>query len=147
MKNLFVPAFLFIAMHVCGQTTTYDSTLAKKLHADKNGMKKYIMAILKTAPGDTVKGPRRDSLFAGHFRNIGRLADQGLLSVAGPIGKNSMSYRGVFIFNVDNIEEAKKLCETDPSIKAGIFSAELFEWYASAALQETTKIHRTIQRK
>ena len=34
------------------------------------------MVILKTGPGDTVKGKTRSELFAGHMANIGRLADE-----------------------------------------------------------------------
>jgi len=126
----------------------YDSTLAKKLKADKNGMKKYVLAILKTGPKDSlIKGSRRDSLFSGHMKNINRLAEEGMLAVAGPFGKNSQEYRGLFILNVKSVEEAKRLCESDPTIKEGIFLIDLFEWYGSAALLETTRIHKTLEKQ
>jgi hypothetical protein len=78
--------------------------------------------------------------------NISRLASEGKLLVAGPIGKNSMSYRGIFIMNVPTIEEARVLLDTDPTVKEKIFDTELFPWYGSAALgeylQADSKIHK-----
>ncbi len=57
------------------------------------------------------------------------------------------SYRGLFIFNVATVEEARKLVETDPAVKAGVFIAELTPWYGSAALMATPEIHKKISQK
>jgi len=59
-------------------------------------------------------GEERKKIFAGHFANIGRLADEGKLAVAGPFGKNDKAYRGLYIFNVATIEEAEKLVIAKP---------------------------------
>ncbi|MGO4770202.1 hypothetical protein ACEN2I_00940 [Flavobacterium sp. W22_SRS_FK3] len=61
--------------------------------------------------------------------------------------KNDRNYRGIYIFNVATIEEAKALVATDPAIKANLLEAELIPWYATAALQETLKIHEKITKK
>ena len=43
----------------------------------------YVLCILKTGPKDAeVKGDERKAIFAGHFENIGRLANEGKLAVA-----------------------------------------------------------------
>src|SRR5947208_15365221 len=92
----------------------YDAALAKKLGADERGMKMYVLCILKTGPKDAeIKGKERDDIFAGHFANIGNLAEQGKLAVAGPFSKNDKNYRGLYIFNVPTIEEAEKLVVLD----------------------------------
>ena len=91
-------------------------------------------------------GKDRDAAFAGHMANIGRLADEGKLAVAGPFEKNDLAFRGLFIFNVPTIETAKKLVETDPAVKAGIFIYDLIPWYGSASLMATPDIHKKIQR-
>ena len=98
-------------------------------------MKQYVLVILKTGPQDKniTEKATRDSLFAGHFSK-GAMAKAGKLIVAGPIGKNDKTYRGIFILNVKPIEEALALAQTDPSIRAGIFDVELFPWFGSAAL-------------
>ena len=125
--------------------SSYDAALAKKLGADERGMKTYVLCILKTGPNDAeMKGKERDDIFAGHFANIGRLADEGKLAVAGPFGQNDRSYRGLYIFNVGTIAEAEKLVVLDPAVKAGVFIPELTLWYATAALMETPEIHKKL---
>lgn len=127
--------------------SNYDASLAKRLGADEFGMKNYVLCILKTGPNDAkIKGKERDVAFAGHMANISRLADEGKLTVAGPFGANTLSFRGLFIFDVSKVEDAKKLVETDPAVKAGIFVYELVPWYGSASLMATPEIHKKIQK-
>jgi uncharacterized protein YciI len=126
----------------------YDANLAKQFGADDYGMKNYVFCILKTGPNDAkVKGRERDDIFAGHMKNIGRLAAEGKLAIAGPFGDNDKSYRGLFIFNVTTVEEARQLVETDPTVKAGVLIAELTPWYGSASLMATPELHKKIQKK
>lgn len=128
-----------------GKAPKYDAELAKKLGGDDNGMKNYVLVILKTGPKDgDFKGKERDDIFAGHMSNIGRLADAGKLAVAGPFMKNDKGYRGLYIFNTATIEDAQKIVETDPAVKAGILIPDMTLWYGSASLMATPEIHKTI---
>jgi uncharacterized protein len=123
----------------------YDAKLAKKLGGNDNGMKTYVLGIIKTGPNDqNMKGKERDDIFAGHMANIDRLAKEGKLAVAGPFGKNDKNYRGLFVFNVTTVEEAQKLADTDPAVQAGVFIVELTPWFASASLMATFDIHKRI---
>lgn len=123
----------------------FDPELAKKLGADERGMRMYVLCILKTGPKDAeVKGDERKAIFAGHFANIGRLADEGKLAVAGPFGKNDKNYRGLYIFNVTTIEEAEKLVVLDPAVKAGVFTPDLTLWCGSAAMMVVNDTHKRI---
>lgn len=123
----------------------YDSALAQKLGGDEHGMKNYVLVLLKTGPKDAeFKDQARTDVFAGHMQNIGRLADQGKLAVAGPFRKNAEGMRGLFILNVATIEEARQLVDTDPAVHAGIFVAEFTPWYGSASLMATPAIHKSI---
>ena len=124
----------------------YDPALAKSLGADEYGMKWYVMAILKTGSNDLQDSVKRANLFAGHFKNIGRLAEMGKLVVAGPFWKNDKSYRGIFILNVSTLEEAGELLQSDPTIREKVLEAELFKWYGSAALPEYLKLQKKIQK-
>lgn len=146
MKNILF-LFVFISISAFAQKPTYDSILAKKLGADERGMKKYVFCILKTGPANITDKAKKDSLFAGHMKNIGRLADEGKLAVAGPFMKNDRQYRGIYIFNVSTIKEAEELTLTDPAIKAGVFVVELTEWYGSASLMATPEIHKKLEKK
>ncbi len=112
----------------------YDSLLAKKLGADEHGMKKYVFVLIKSGANTSTDKAYKDSCFAGHFRNINKLAAQGKLIVAGPIQKNEKAIRGIFILDVLDFEEAKILLADDTAIKEGFLDYDLFFWYGSAAL-------------
>ena len=128
------------------QANTYDSILAKKLGADQYGMKHYVMAFLKTGPNQITDSVKRVELQKAHLKNIIRLANEGKLIVAGPF-LDDQPVEGIFIFNVETIEEAKALTNTDPAIQSGELVMELRPWYGSAALVEITALHQQIQKK
>jgi uncharacterized protein YciI len=125
--------FMLLAPVVFAQSPRYNKALADSLGADEYGMKSYVLVILKTGPGTAGKAAT-DSIFAGHLKNIGRLANEGKLVVAGPMQDNDKSYRGIFILNVKTVAEATSILATDPAVAAKLLDAELYGWYGSAAL-------------
>ena len=124
----------------------YDSLLAKQLGADEYGMKNYVMVFLKSGPVKLQDSVQQAELQHRHLKNILRLAAEGKLIVAGPF-LDDQAIRGIFIFNVQTVEEARVLTGTDPAVKAGTLVIELHPWYGSVALVETTRIHKTIEQK
>ncbi|HYC29740.1 MAG TPA: YciI family protein [Chitinophagaceae bacterium] len=132
MRHILIFSLMLACFTVHAQGK-YDKALADSLGADDYGMKMYVLVILKTG-SIAVDKKTSDSLFAGHMKNMGRMVDAGKLIVAGPLQKNDNNYRGIFIFNVRTIEEAKALLDTDPAVKAKVLDAELYGWYGSAAL-------------
>ncbi|MBS1637298.1 MAG: hypothetical protein JST26_15365 [Bacteroidetes bacterium] len=126
--------------------TVYDAALAKKLGADDYGMKPYVMVFLKAGPVRNQDSATAAAIQKAHLQNIQKLAYEGKLLVAGPFMDDS-DLLGIFIFNVATVEEARKLTETDPAVKAGRLIMELHPWYGSAALVETTRIHRSLEKK
>tara|TARA_Y100000782_G_scaffold115322_1_gene156952 strand:+ start:4202 stop:5083 length:882 start_codon:yes stop_codon:yes gene_type:complete len=126
----------------------YDPELANELGADDYGMKSYIFVILKTGTNDTTDKAFIGKQFRGHMNNINRLVEEGKLIVAGPLNKNPNQYRGLFIFqNVNSIEEAEQLLQTDPAIAAGLLDVEIYDWYGSAALPVYLKSSDKIWKK
>lgn len=125
--------------------STYDAALAKKLGADERGMKTFVMVNLIRGKKEFEKA-ERDRLIAGHMENIGKLADSGKLVLAGPFFDNN-DIRGIYIFDVDTLEKARALTETDPAVKAGVFEFEMRLWYGSAALLALDPIHKSIQKQ
>lgn len=123
----------------------YDKSLADSLGADQYGMKSYVFVILKSGPANITDKEKMNKLFRGHMDNINRLAKEGKLVVAGPLGNNDRSYRGLFILNVKTIAEATQLLESDPTIKEGVFVTELTEWYGSAALPMYLPFHQKVE--
>ena len=125
----------------------YDSTLASRLGADEMGMKTYILVILKTGQGTIEDKVLRDSLFAGHFSNMNRLAAEKKLVAAGPFNANERNYRGLYLFDVSSIAEAEELVRGDPTVTHGIFETEMYRWYGSAALPLLLEIHPSIMKR
>jgi uncharacterized protein YciI len=121
----------------------YDAELAGELGADNYGMRQYVIAFLKEGPNRSQDSTRAAELQRGHLDNIRWLAEEGKLVLAGPF-MDSEEVRGLFVFNVRTVEEARELTETDPAIKAGWLAMELRPWYGSAALMEVNNIHSRI---
>ncbi|PKO96385.1 MAG: hypothetical protein CVU12_05470 [Bacteroidetes bacterium HGW-Bacteroidetes-7] len=140
---LMVTPILLLAQNTTNQ---YDQNLAKELGADEYGMKNYVLVILKTGSNKTTDKKELDSLFGGHMKNMGVLSETGKLIVAGPIGKNGNSYRGIFILNVKDTLEARKILATDPAVNSKVLEADLYNWYGSAALPLYLEPHKKIQK-
>ena len=145
-------ALLFLSFAVRAQgagepaKAPYEPELARSLGADENGMRRYVLVILKTGPNKVAAGPERDEMFKGHFANMNRLAAAGKLAVAGPFDGVD-GWRGLFIFAVADIAEAQALVATDPVIIKGEMVAEYHAYYGSAALMLVRDAHERISRK
>lgn len=124
----------------------YDSVFAQKLGADKYGMSQYVMAFLKAGPNRSLDSATRVDLQKAHLKNIIRMADEGKLVMAGPFMDDG-PVRGIYIFKVKTIEEARALTATDPAIKAGTLEMELHPWYGSAALPLVSPLHKRLEKK
>ena len=147
MKYIFTLTILVFSTITFGQSAlekdtlnsnpNYDKSLAEKLNSDDYGMKSYFLVILKSGMNTTTDKELINESFRGHMENINRLVEEGKLIVAGPFAKNEYNYRGIFILNnIQSIEEADELLQTDPAIKNELLDYELFTWYGSAALPE-----------
>lgn len=145
MKQLFVLLAALSTVSAFAQKAVYNKALADSLGADQYGMKRYVLVMLKTGSNKRDRKETVDSLFAGHMKNIGRLADEGKLVVAGPLRKNDKTYRGIFILNVKTKDEALALLDSDPAIKEKLLVPELYEWYGSAALPMYLRYHAEIE--
>lgn len=148
MKKSHIVLFLLFvfSLIVNAQKPIYDSILAKKLQADDYGMKMYVFVMLKTGSNTSTDKEAKSKAFAGHMKNIQKMADEGKLAVAGPFEKGG-THRGLFILNVTTFEEANKLLEGDTAIKEKYLESELIQWYGSASLMETPDIHKKLQKK
>lgn len=121
----------------------HDAGLADQLGADKYGMRRYVVALLKAGPVRGQAADEAEAIQRAHLENIRRLAGEGKLALAGPFLDNG-SLRGIYVFNVETVEEARALTETDPAIQAGRLVMELHPWYGSAALMKVNEIHQRI---
>ena len=127
-------------------TPTFDPALAKTVGADEHGMRSYVLVVLKTGPNRVAAGPERDEMFKGHFANMQRLSAEGKLVLAGPFDGVD-GWRGLFIFAVDDIDEARQLVATDPVVAKGEMVAEFHKYYGTAALMLLRDLYEKVAQK
>jgi uncharacterized protein len=116
MRQLFI-TIAFIAV-------TFSLVPAQVKDSVKPVMKNYFMVFLKKGPHRNQDSLEVQKIQQAHLENITLLAKSGKLNIAGPFLDDG-DLRGIFVFDVPNIEEAKKLTETDPAIKSGRLSYEI----------------------
>ncbi|MGE8433660.1 YciI family protein [Chryseobacterium joostei] len=139
---------LYFAQEKKTEKAKFNQELATSLGADQYGMKAYTIVMLTTGSAKIEDKTQMSTLMKGHMANIGKLADEGKIIVAGPfLEKNKENYRGMFIFNTKSKEEAEQWVKTDPAVQAGVFSYEIFPWYGSAALPLYLKHHEEISKE
>ncbi len=94
-------------------------------------MKKYFLCLY--LKGDQTTEYSKEELAEiqkGHLANINKYAALGKINIAGPFGDDTEK-RGILIFDVESIEEAKKILEEDPAVKAGRLKYELHPWWGA----------------
>ncbi len=123
MKNVFILIVICIFSHSI-------SAQEKNEFEKKYEMKTYYMVFLK-------KGPNRDQdsatvakLQEQHIAHLTKMADAGKMDLAGPFMDNG-EIRGICVYNVATKEEAEKLANEDPMVKAGRLIVEIHPWYAA----------------
>lgn len=124
----------------------YDAELAARAGADERGMRGYVLVVLKTGPTRVPDGPERDEMFRGHFANMKRLSDEGKLVLAGPFDGVD-GWRGLFVFAVKDIDQARQLAASDPVLVKGEMVAEYHKYYGSAALMLVPELHHKLAKK
>jgi uncharacterized protein YciI len=87
----------------------------------------YLALLTRGAKWTPEKTPATEELQKAHIANIVRLAEMKKLVVAGPFGDNG-TLRGIFVFKVASLDEARALAETDPAVKAGRLAMDLHPW-------------------
>ena len=144
-------SLIFIAILAsCSHTESQDHNIdsdseitidyAAKWEADEYGMRNYIMALLKEGPNRNQDSTTAAEIQNAHLQNIEKMATEGKLIIAGPF-MDDWEVKGIYIFAVETVEEARELTASDPAIKAGRLEMELHPWYGSAALMELNDLY------
>lgn len=90
-------------------------------------MTAYLAFLVRGEKWTPDKTPETEAIQKAHLANINRLAETKKLVVAGPFGDDG-TLRGIFVFRVASIDEARSLAETDPAVKAGRLALQIHPW-------------------
>lgn len=102
----------------------------------------HTFAFLRLGPKRAeVQGEALQEAMRGHMANIGRLAAENKLALAGPFGSPSPepALRGIFVFFTADTTAAAALCETDPSISGGVLAAEVVPFRTNKDLADVLR--------
>jgi uncharacterized protein YciI len=104
-------------------------------------MRTYFMALLYRGPGWTPEAtPETIELQERHLGNIDRLITSGKMILAGPfyppVGDDPLV--GLFLYDVETLQEAVELANSDPAVAVGRLRVEVLTWYGPAALARAT---------
>jgi uncharacterized protein YciI len=122
-KDPAVKAGFFVAeMH-----PWWSADVMKKPTAPMKLTTAYLGLLTRGAKWTPEKTPATEELQKAHMANINRLAEMKKLVVAGPFGDDG-NLRGIFVFKVASLDEAKALAETDPAVIAGRLAIDIHPW-------------------
>ena len=105
----------------------YDITKDTTVYA--NEMKRYWLVLLRKGPNRNQDSISADKIQAGHMANINRLAKEGKLLMAGPMGVDG-DLRGIFLMDCKDSTEVAAIVNTDTAVITGRLKMEYFPWWA-----------------
>lgn len=91
-------------------------------------MQKYFIIFLKEGPNRNQTEAEAQKIQAEHLAYLGGLFKQGVLNLNGPLGDDS-DIAGISVYNTATLQEAIKLAESDPAVKAGRLVVEAHPWW------------------
>lgn len=146
MFRMLTNSWWICAMALIG-VCAWLSGCASSSAASQSHQAKYVFVYLKTGPESANKTrEQRDEIFKGHMSNMQRLADEGKLIIAGPFSQpRDKAWRGVFLFDVATVDEAKALTATDPGVIAGVFVADAHAVTGSPSLRLTASLEKQLK--
>jgi uncharacterized protein YciI len=89
-------------------------------------MEQYTVALMNRTEKWGPPSPAFQELLKQHLEYLGKLVEQGSLAVAGPL-RDEGELGGIAIYRV-GAEQAAKLAQEDPLVKAGYLRPELHPW-------------------
>jgi uncharacterized protein YciI len=105
----------------------WSEDVMKKTTTPEKTMTAYLAFLVRGDKWTPEKTPQTEAIQKAHMDNINRLAEMKKLVVAGPFGDNG-TLRGIFVFRVDSLEEARALAATDPAVHAGRLALQIHPW-------------------
>jgi uncharacterized protein YciI len=117
------------------QKTEVSTTPPEKYDLEKDTsvysgeMKRYWLILLKKGPNRNQDSISAEKIQAAHMANINRLAKEGKLIMAGPIGIED-DLRGIFLMNCADSAEVENFVRTDSAVITGRLIMKYYPWWA-----------------
>jgi len=102
----------------------------KKKKKKKYEMKTYYLVYLKKGPNRNQDSVTTAKLQEQHMAHLTKMFETGKMDICGPL-LDDTDVRGICIYNVATKEEAEKLANEDPMVKAGRLMVEIHPFYSA----------------
>ena len=146
-------ACFLIALTACSATTTSERPASSassegadvQLEVRRLPKQDFVFAFLTAGPQEGQLGQQEmGQAMAGHFANMKRLGEEGLLLLAGPLWepRSDPDHRGLFVFDVSVPADALALAQTDPSIQAGVLEVSCHPFRSATDLRRLPDLIR-----
>lgn len=130
---------LFVANIIIGCSNEHQTHQASTTHPDKydinkdttvsvGEMKRYWLVLLQKGPNRNQDSISAEKIQAAHMANINRLAKEGKLIMAGPMGIED-DLRGIFIMNCADSTEVENFVKTDSAVITGRLIMKYYPWW------------------
>lgn len=113
---------------------TISTTQIEKYDVNKDStvsageMKRYWLLLLQKGPNRNQDSISAEKIQAAHMANINRLAKEGKLIMAGPIGIED-DLRGIFLMNCTDSSEVENFVKTDSAVITGRLVMKYYPWW------------------
>ncbi|HET9745086.1 MAG TPA: YciI family protein [Chitinophagaceae bacterium] len=91
-------------------------------------MKRYWLVLLQKGPNRNQDSVSAVKIQAAHMANINRLAKEGKLIMAGPVGIED-DLRGIFLMNCADSTEVENFVKTDSAVITGRLIMKYYPWW------------------
>jgi len=96
-------------------------------------MQKYFVVFMKRGPNRNQSEEEEVNIQKHHLAHLNKLYKMGKTSITGPFGDDG-DVLGMVIFNTSTMEEAKKLADQDPAVKAGRLVVEVHPFWSAKGM-------------
>jgi uncharacterized protein YciI len=108
-----------------------------------------LVLLLRAPTWKKLPAEEAEALQRRHIAHLEAMGKAGNIVVAGPLSEQAdPSYRGVCVYRVGSVEEARRLAEQDPAVQAGQLRVEAMTWWFGKGHMAFPKaVERTPERK
>jgi len=137
MKILFFILIIAGIVAACSnnhQAPEISTTQPEKYDINKDStvsageMKRYWLVLLQKGPNRNQDSISAEKIQTAHMANINRLAKEGKLVMAGPIGIED-DLRGIFLMNCADSTEVENFVKTDSAVITGRLIMKYYPWW------------------
>ena len=105
----------------------WSEDVMKKTSTPEKTTTAYLAFLVRGDKWTPKSTPETEAIQNAHRANMNRLAEMKKLVVAGPFGDNG-TLRGIFVFRVNSLAEARALANSDPAVQAGRLALQIHPW-------------------